>query len=106
MGWSMKRSRVLAATVLVGAISLALAPASRAITHTAAVKVALRALQPGKLKGPVKVFSLPQPLPRGQFVYERVWREPTTYGRCLSRCGSSGKIGPRARTSRTRASLC
>ena len=44
-------------TVLVGAISLALAPASRAITHTAAVKVALRALQPAKLKGAVDAYA-------------------------------------------------
>jgi hypothetical protein len=47
----------------------AAAPA-HAISHAAATRIALRALAPQREAGPVLVFSLPRPLPRGSSVYE------------------------------------
>lgn len=64
--------RLRAAAAALGAIVvlLAIAPSASALSRPAAVSIALRALAPGRLRGPVKVFSLPAPVPRGQYVYE------------------------------------
>lgn len=46
------------------------APSALAVTHTAATRVALRALHPKREHGPVVVFSVPGAVRAGGFVYE------------------------------------
>src|SRR5947209_5819097 len=71
IGVSMRGIRIVVAVIAVLLTVLAAgSPVAQAISRPGAVAIALRALNQRRVKGPVRVFALPNPLPRGQFVYE------------------------------------
>jgi hypothetical protein len=64
------RSRLGVLTVAVVAVGLAFAQPAAAVSRPAAQKAALAALKASKVAGPVIVFGLPAPLPKGAGVSE------------------------------------
>ncbi|MBA3717720.1 MAG: hypothetical protein H0W87_05800, partial [Actinobacteria bacterium] len=65
-----RAARLTMAAVTALGITAALAPSAGAITKKKATQVALKALNPARVKGRVVVFGLPQALARGSRVTE------------------------------------